>query len=147
LADDDPQRTQVAIIGAGPAGLRLGRLLEQHGIESGDPRGAHARLLRGPHPCWGARAGHADLAEAFADHYNRSDAAANNYSDRRLERVWRAQHFSWWMTQMLHPNPSDDAYADQLSRAQLRYVCNSTAAAISLAENYVGLPFESPLGR
>jgi p-hydroxybenzoate 3-monooxygenase len=87
------------------------------------------------------------LAEAFTDHYNKSDAAANNYSDRCLERVWRAQHFSWWMTQMLHPNPSDDAYADQLPRAQLRYVCNSTAAATSLAENYVGLPFESPLGR
>jgi p-hydroxybenzoate 3-monooxygenase len=87
------------------------------------------------------------LAEAFADYYgNRQRAALDAYSDRCLERVWRAQHFSWWMTQMLHVNPSDDAYGDQLARSQIRYVCKSTAAATSLAENYVGLPYEVPLG-
>jgi p-hydroxybenzoate 3-monooxygenase len=82
------------------------------------------------------------LAEAFGDHYDKGESGLTHYSDRCLERVWRAQHFSWWMTQMLHVNPSDDAYEDQLARAQLRYVCNSRAAATSLAENYVGLPFE-----
>jgi p-hydroxybenzoate 3-monooxygenase len=87
------------------------------------------------------------LAEAFADHYDKHQTGLDEYSDRCLDRVWRAQHFSWWMTQMLHVNPSDDAYGDQLARAQLRYVCNSTAAATSLAENYVGMPFESPIER
>ena len=83
------------------------------------------------------------LAEALSDHYQpAATTGLDNYSDRCLERVWRAQHFSWWMTQMLHVDPADDAYGDQLSRSQIRYVCNSTAAATSLAENYVGLPFQ-----
>jgi p-hydroxybenzoate 3-monooxygenase len=87
------------------------------------------------------------LAGALRDHYAAGDdAALDGYSGRCLARVWRAQHFSWWMTQMLHVDPRDDAYGDQLSRSQVRYVCNSTAAATSLAENYVGLPFETPLG-
>jgi len=87
------------------------------------------------------------LAEGLAAHYaSGDDSGLEHYSDRCLERVWRAQHFSWWMTQMMHTDPSDDAYGDQLSRSQIRYVCNSRAAATSLAENYVGLPFASTLG-
>jgi len=59
-----------------------------------------------------------------------------------LPRVWRAQHFSWWMTSMLHRFPEDDAFQRQLQLAQLRYTMSSPAAATSLAENYVGLPFD-----
>lgn len=85
------------------------------------------------------------LAEGLIDHYASADEGGlDGYSDRCLARVWRAQHFSWWMTQMLHLDPHDDAYGDQLSRSQIRYVCNSRAAATSLAENYVGLPLDSP---
>jgi p-hydroxybenzoate 3-monooxygenase len=81
------------------------------------------------------------LADGLAARYASGDETGlERYSDDCLERVWRAQHFSWWMTQMLHLDPHDDAYGDQLSRSQLRYVCNSRAAASSLAENYVGLP-------
>jgi p-hydroxybenzoate 3-monooxygenase len=87
------------------------------------------------------------LAEGFAERYGSGgEAGLDGYSDRCLQRVWRAQHFSWWMTQMMHVDPADDAYGDRLAHSQIRYVCNSTAAATSLAENYVGLPFESPLG-
>jgi len=84
------------------------------------------------------------LAAALADRYaaSGSDAPLDAYSDGCLQRVWRAQHFSWWMTQMLHVDPREGAYDDQLARSQIRYVCNSTAAATSLAENYVGLPFD-----
>jgi p-hydroxybenzoate 3-monooxygenase len=64
------------------------------------------------------------------------------YSDRCLTRVWRAQHFSWFMTTMLHLDRSDDDYGRQLQRSQLRYVTTSTAAARSLSENYVGLTLE-----
>jgi p-hydroxybenzoate 3-monooxygenase len=84
------------------------------------------------------------LAEALAERYDSGDESAlDGYSERCVARVWRAQHFSWSMTQMLHLDPQDDAYGDQLSRSQLRYVCNSRAAATSLAENYVGLPLEA----
>ncbi|HET8977991.1 MAG TPA: 4-hydroxybenzoate 3-monooxygenase [Solirubrobacteraceae bacterium] len=81
------------------------------------------------------------LAHALVDRFRTgSDAGLDTYSDRCLGRVWRAQHFSWWMTTMLHADPSDDAYGAQLQRSQLAYVTSSTAAATSLAENYVGLP-------
>jgi len=63
---------------------------------------------------------------------------ADAYSDTCLERVWRATHFSWWMTSMLHVNPAADAFDEQLMLNQLRYVTSSQAAALSLAENYTG---------
>jgi p-hydroxybenzoate 3-monooxygenase len=69
------------------------------------------------------------------------DSLLESYSDVCLRRVWRTQHFSWWMTWMLHRFPDDDdGYQARLSRAQLDYVCSSEAAAKTLAENYVGLP-------
>ncbi len=63
---------------------------------------------------------------------------ADTYSDSCLERVWRATHFSWWMTSMLHVAPGQDTFDSRLQLAQLRYVTSSRAAALSLAENYSG---------
>ena len=65
----------------------------------------------------------------------------DGYSDRCLRRVWRAEHFSWWMTSMLHLAPGATPFERRLQLSQLRYVTSSEAAAISLAENYVGLPY------
>jgi p-hydroxybenzoate 3-monooxygenase len=62
------------------------------------------------------------------------------YSQTCLRRVWRVQHFSWWMTSMLHRFDPDDRYGRRLQLAELEYVCSSPAAATTLAENYVGLP-------
>jgi len=82
------------------------------------------------------------LAKALVDFYSRrSDAGLRAYSATCLERVWRAEHFSWWMTAMLHRFPDDDSFHRRLQRAQLEYVVSSRAAAASLAENYVGLPY------
>jgi p-hydroxybenzoate 3-monooxygenase len=79
------------------------------------------------------------LAEALVDHFRSADSAAlDGYSDACLRRVWRAQHFSWWMTSMLHV-AEDDPFGAQLMRSQLEYVVRSEAAATTLAENYVGL--------
>lgn len=62
------------------------------------------------------------------------------YSATCLRRVWRAEHFSWWMTAMLHRFPdADAAFQHQLQLSQLRYTVSSRAAATSLAENYVGM--------
>jgi p-hydroxybenzoate 3-monooxygenase len=63
------------------------------------------------------------------------------YSETCLKRVWRAEHFSWWMTSMLHRFPADDVFQWRLQRSQLDYVVSSRVAAASLAENYTGLPF------
>jgi len=86
------------------------------------------------------------LAQALIAHFSSgSDTGLDEYSDRCLKRVWRAQHFSWWMTTMLHRDPGDDAYGRRLQRSQLEYVCSSNAAATSLSENYVGLPLAQPV--
>ena len=63
------------------------------------------------------------------------------YSTTCLRRVWRTEHFSWWMTSMLHRFPDDDTFQQRMQRAQLDYTVSSRAAATSLAENYAGLPF------
>ena len=63
------------------------------------------------------------------------------YSTTCLRRVWRTEHFSWWMTSMLHRFPDDDVFQQRIQRAQLDYTVSSRAAATSLAENYAGLPF------
>ncbi len=84
------------------------------------------------------------LADALVDHFGSgSSTGLDEYPARCLRRVWRAQHFSWWMTSMLHVDSGEDGYGRRLQRSQLEYVCSSTAAATSLAENYVGLPLES----
>jgi p-hydroxybenzoate 3-monooxygenase len=68
------------------------------------------------------------------------DAGLRAYSDTCLRRVWRAEHFSWWMTSMLHRFPGgSEGFEEKLQRSQLDYVTSSRAAATTLAENYVGL--------
>jgi p-hydroxybenzoate 3-monooxygenase len=80
------------------------------------------------------------LTEALAAWYSTGDAAQlDGYSRACLRRVWRAQHFSWWMTTLLHSFSHYDAYDRRLQESYLDYVCTSEAASTSLAENYVGL--------
>ncbi len=82
------------------------------------------------------------LAPALAAYFatGRSELL-DAYSATCLKRVWRVEHFSWWMTSMLHRFPEDDAFQQRLQRSQLEYVISSRAAATTLAENYVGLPW------
>lgn len=84
------------------------------------------------------------LADALVDYFSSADPdGLDNYSERCLRRVWRAQHFSWWMTSMLHCYHNGDDFQRKLQRSQLDYVTTSKAAATTLAQNYVGLPMES----
>jgi p-hydroxybenzoate 3-monooxygenase len=64
------------------------------------------------------------------------------YSEKALRRVWKAQRFSWWMTSLLHRFPDGSPYDRRMQLAELDYVISSHAAATTLAENYVGLPYE-----
>ena len=80
------------------------------------------------------------LADALIAWYGEdSRGQLDSYSVDCLRRVWRAEHFSWWMTTMLHNAPGADDFDRRLQLSQLRYVTTSKAAALSLAENYVGL--------
>ncbi|WP_134733579.1 4-hydroxybenzoate 3-monooxygenase [Amycolatopsis nivea] len=81
------------------------------------------------------------LSRALVALLQGDSSLAESYSDTCLRRVWRAEHFSWFMTTMLHVDPGADAFARKLQLSQLRYTASSRAAATSLAENYVGLPF------
>jgi p-hydroxybenzoate 3-monooxygenase len=79
------------------------------------------------------------LAPALAALVGKKDPAlADAYSDTALRRVWRATHFSWWMTTMLHT--TGDPFDAELQLSQLRWVAASEAGAAGLAENYAGLP-------
>jgi p-hydroxybenzoate 3-monooxygenase len=81
------------------------------------------------------------LGEAFAAWYaDGRTELLKEYSATALRRVWRAQHFSWWMTSMLHRLNTGDPYEEKLQLSTLNYVATSRAYATSLAENYVGLP-------
>ncbi|HTQ07084.1 MAG TPA: 4-hydroxybenzoate 3-monooxygenase [Polyangiaceae bacterium] len=83
------------------------------------------------------------LAAALIAYFKTGDTSAlARYSETCLRRVWRAEHFSWWMTSMLHRAPHDDAFESRLQRSELEYVVRSRAAATSLAENYVGLSLD-----
>jgi p-hydroxybenzoate 3-monooxygenase len=66
----------------------------------------------------------------------------DRYSEICLRRIWKAQHFSWWMTSMLHKFPDANSFDERRQLAELDYVTSSQTAARSLAENYVGLPME-----
>src|SRR6202034_2981580 len=82
------------------------------------------------------------LSQAFREYYGeKSSAGINAYSAKALSRVWKAVRFSWWMTSMLHQFPDTGAFGARIQLAELDYVVNSTAAAASLAENSVGLPY------
>ena len=79
------------------------------------------------------------LAEALAAWYrSKSRELLDGYSERCLRRVWRAEHFSAWMTALLHRDPAGDPFDHRLRLSYLRYVVTSEAAATTLAENYVG---------
>jgi len=80
------------------------------------------------------------LAAALAAYYrDGSEAALDAYSETCLRRVWRAEHFSYWMTNLLHRDPAGDPFEHRLRLSHLRYITHSRAAATSLAENYVGV--------
>jgi p-hydroxybenzoate 3-monooxygenase len=83
------------------------------------------------------------LAHAIVAHYRRGESSAlDSYSERCLRRIWLAERFSWWMTALLHRFPDTDDFGRRIQQAELTYLFRSPAAQKSLAENYVGLPFD-----
>ena len=83
------------------------------------------------------------LARALTAFYKQNDGSRlERYGETCLRRVWRAQHFSWWMTSMLHIMPDGSAFDHRRQLAELYAVATSRAGQTLLAENYVGLPFE-----
>lgn len=65
------------------------------------------------------------------------------YSEICLRRIWKAERFSWWLTSMMHDFPDNDAFTKQMQKTELEYFVGSVAGRTTIAENYVGLPYEA----
>jgi p-hydroxybenzoate 3-monooxygenase len=84
------------------------------------------------------------LYRALVEYYRTGrEELIDRYSDQCLRRIWKAVRFSWWFTSITHKF-SDDPFSHRLQLAELDYLTGSSAALTSVAENYVGLPFENP---
>jgi p-hydroxybenzoate 3-monooxygenase len=81
------------------------------------------------------------LAEALVAQVRRGDEAGLlDYERRALSRIWKAERFSWMLTQLMHRFPEDGPFEHRMQRAELEYVAQSRAMQTAIAENYVGLP-------
>lgn len=81
------------------------------------------------------------LGSAIAEYYrDKSSAGIDTYSQRCLRRIWRAERFSWWFTNLMHKFPETGEFGQKMQAAELDYLVNSVAASTTMAENYVGLP-------
>lgn len=81
------------------------------------------------------------LAESIEQALLRKDAdALDRYTERALDRVWKAQHFSYWMTTMLHRTAEASDFDEQRQLGELRTLVSSTAGSTYLAEGYTGWP-------
>lgn len=65
----------------------------------------------------------------------------NNYSERALSRVWKAERFSWWFSKLMHRFPHHDAFDLRMQRAEIELLRSNDASQKAMAENYVGLPY------
>ena len=82
------------------------------------------------------------LSEALIGHYSEKSAAGiDGYSARALNRIWKAERFSWWMTSLLHQFAGQNPFERRMQDAEFLYLESSVTARAALAENYVGLPF------
>ncbi|MCE6085676.1 4-hydroxybenzoate 3-monooxygenase [Acinetobacter baumannii] len=83
------------------------------------------------------------LSSALIEYYAEgSEQEINEYSEKCLQRVWKAERFSWWMTHLLHRFETESEFDHKIKQAELSYVLGSIAGKTTLAENYVGLPYE-----
>ncbi len=83
------------------------------------------------------------LSRALLEFFQSGDETAlKGYSNRALQRIWKAVRFSWWMTLMLHKFPDDGEFGEKIQQTELEYLFSSEAALSVLAENYVGLPLD-----
>lgn len=83
------------------------------------------------------------LSSALVEYYAEgSEQGIDEYSEKCLQRVWKAERFSWWMTHLLHRFETESEFDHKIKQAELSYVLGSIAGRTTLAENYVGLPYE-----
>ncbi len=81
------------------------------------------------------------LHDAFIKHYRQKDSSGlENYSTTCLQRVWKVERFSWYLSMLMHQIPTHSDFEKKMQRAEFDYIRDSEAASKSIAENYIGLP-------
>lgn len=84
------------------------------------------------------------LTRALSEHYKKAnDDYLDGYSDMALRRVWNAERFSWHLTRLLHRFPDDNPFDQRTRENELMYLTRSETALATLAEQYIGLPYET----
>ncbi|MCF6232473.1 MAG: 4-hydroxybenzoate 3-monooxygenase [Rhodobacteraceae bacterium] len=78
------------------------------------------------------------LVQVFEE---RDSEGIDRYSERALARVWKAERFSWWLTNLLHRFPEQDGFDQRMQRAELAFLRENRHAQTVMAQNYVGLPY------
>lgn len=82
------------------------------------------------------------LYHGLVDYYTNNDASGiNQYSQKALARIWKAERFSWWMTNLLHRFPDQNEFDLKMQRADIDFLRQNREAQSVLAQNYVGLPY------
>ncbi len=82
------------------------------------------------------------LFEGLRQFYTNGDATGlDTYSERALARIWKAERFSWWMTNLLHRFPEQSGFDLKMQRAEIEFLRSNREAQMVLAQNYVGLPY------
>lgn len=99
------------------------------------PTGAKGLNLAGSDVCYLFRI----LAKVYRE--GRTDLL-EKYSELALRRVWKGERFSWFMTNLLHDFAGSDAFDKRMQLADREYFLDSEAGRVTIAENYVGLPYE-----
>ncbi|GAA6163502.1 4-hydroxybenzoate 3-monooxygenase [Pelagimonas sp. KU-00592-HH] len=69
------------------------------------------------------------------------DTGIDTYSEKALARIWKAERFSWWMTNLLHRFPDQSEFDLKMQAADIAFLRDNRAAQTVLAQNYVGLPY------
>mgnify|MGYP002024548236 CR=1 FL=1 len=83
------------------------------------------------------------LSTALITYFKSGDERGlEDYSRKALSRIWKAERFSWWMTNQLHNYGDATGFDRRIQRTELDYLFSSRAAMTAMAENYVGLPYE-----
>jgi p-hydroxybenzoate 3-monooxygenase len=83
------------------------------------------------------------LSTAIIEYFKEnSEVGIDTYSERCLRRIWKAERFSWWFTQLMHRFPGEGEIAQKFQEAELDYLIHSESGSRTIAENYVGLPLD-----
>lgn len=82
------------------------------------------------------------LYHGLLQFYQEGDSQGiDTYSEKALARIWKAERFSWWMTNLLHRFPDQTDFDLKMQRADIEFLRSNREAQSVLAQNYVGLPY------